>query len=376
MKIAQLDRTLPYLALGLLSCLIGWVLIPTDVKAADHAAPRRDLRDVIGVTHVAGKYHLTDKDFLNEGADRVLALGSRVIKLYLMVPPERNYPFNSQWPMVRTLVDLARTPYYRSMFEKPFTTYILTTYSIGHPDHYWKSGITDKQARDEEEQFYRLARYLLTTYRGSNKRFVLQHWEGDWAIRGGYDPKIDPSPKAISGMIRWLGARQKGVERARSEIRPRDVQVFHAAEVNLVKIALRDSRPTVTNKVLPHTRVDLVSYSAWDTQGDPALLRSALDFIARHTPDRGPFGNRNVYLGEFGLPENNHSREKVRRTIRGAAKTAVDWGCPWVVYWQVYCNEARRQPVRSNDDVRGFWLIRPDGSKTWAWKELYALLRH
>jgi hypothetical protein len=26
--------------------------------------------------------------------------------------------------------------------------------------------------------------------------------------------------------------------------------------------------------------------------------------------------------------------------------------------------------VRSNDDVRGVWLIRPDGTKAWAWEEL------
>jgi hypothetical protein len=31
---------------------------------------------------VAGKYHLTDQDFLNEGADQILALGVRVIKVW------------------------------------------------------------------------------------------------------------------------------------------------------------------------------------------------------------------------------------------------------------------------------------------------------
>lgn len=361
--------------LVLLTCVCGLHAIALDATAADPAPPRRDLRDVIGVTHVAGKYHLTDRDFLAEGADQVLALGSRVIKLYLTLPPERNYPFNARWPKVRTLVDLAGTPYYRAVFEKPFTTYILTTYSAGRPDHYWRQGVTDEQARDEEEQFYRLARHLPTTYRGSGKTFVLQHWEGDWAIRGNYDPETDPTPQAVAGMIRWLRARQKGVDRARDELRAPGVRVFHAAEVNLVKIALRDGRPTVTNKVLPHVPLDLVSYAAWDTERDPAQLRSALDYIARHAPDRKPFGSHNVYLGEFGLPENGHSRQQVRETIGGAARTALDWGCPWVVYWQVYCNEARRSPVRSNDDVRGFWLLRPDGSKAWAWEVLESLLR-
>ena len=352
---------------------------------------------MIGVTHVAGNYHLTDKDFLTEGADQVLALGSRVIKLYLTVPPERNYPFNSQWPKVQSLVELARTPYYRAVFEKPLTAYILTTYSVGRPQHYWRKGVTDEEARDEEEQFYRLARHLLATYRASGKTFVLQHWEGDWAIRGSFDPKTDPPPQAIAGMVRWLGAPEGG-RAARAEVQsgmatsswPRPshahedvvmapvqepgVRVFHAAEVNLVKIGMKEGRPTVADKVLPQTRLDLVSYSAWDTQGDPALLREALDYIARHAYSQGPFGGRNVYLGEFGLPENDFPLARVQATVRGAIRTALDWGCPYVVYWQVYCNEARRQPVRANADVRGFWLLRPDGSKAWAWGELHDIL--
>ena len=45
-----------------------------------------NLRSIIGVTHVNGHYHLTDKDFLSEGADRILALGSRVIKVWFHKP--------------------------------------------------------------------------------------------------------------------------------------------------------------------------------------------------------------------------------------------------------------------------------------------------
>jgi hypothetical protein len=59
-------------------------------------------------------------------------------------------------------------------------------------------------------------------------------------------------------------------------------------------------------------------------------------------------------------------------------ETALDWGCFYIVYWQLYCNELedRKQllPVHSNDAVRGFWLIRPDGSKAWAWEYFYGLL--
>lgn len=335
----------------------------------------RSPREVLGVTHVAGTYHLTEKNFLVEGVDQIETLGVKVIKLYLTVPP-RQYPYNATWPDLKTLVDLANTPAYREVFGREFSTFILTTYSVGHGDHYWVRGITDSQAADEERQFYGLAKHLLTEYRGTGKSFVLQHWEGDWAVRAGFDRKEDPTPQAFRGMIRWLNARQAGVDRARREIGEHGVRVFHAAEVNLVRIGMEEGRPTVTDRVLPSTHLDLVSYSAWDTQGDPKLFRQALDYIAQHMPDKGLLGNRNVYVGEFGAPQNEWPQAKAQWVVSTVIDTAMDWGCPYIVYWQLYCNEARRRPVESNEDVRGFWLIRPDGTRSWAWNELSRRLRH
>ena len=56
----------------------------------------RNIRDIVGSTHVAGKYNFTDQDYLNEGADKLLELGTRVIKLWFTPKPYRDYPFNSQ----------------------------------------------------------------------------------------------------------------------------------------------------------------------------------------------------------------------------------------------------------------------------------------
>src|SRR5258705_13965885 len=58
-----------------------------------------DLPDRIGATHVDGKYHLTDKPFLIEGAEKLLELGTRVGKFWFIphsLPGD--YRFNSQWP--------------------------------------------------------------------------------------------------------------------------------------------------------------------------------------------------------------------------------------------------------------------------------------
>ncbi|HCO96362.1 MAG TPA: hypothetical protein DIU00_20885 [Phycisphaerales bacterium] len=350
-------------------------------STAAEQSTEKELRDIIGVTHVDGKYCLTDEDFLNEGADQILALGSRVIKVWFH-NPRRSYSFNSKWPEMNSLVEVAKSPYFRELFDKPMTTYIMMCFSMGREAGYWRKGVTEEQKLDEQRQFYELAKYLLTTYKGTSKTFILQHWEGDWLIRGNYDGNSDPAPEAISGMIDWLNARQAGVNQAREELGPDGVWVYHAAEVNRVVGSMRQGNPNVVNTVLPHTKLDLVSYSAWDATTaypeDSQVFRKALDFIAANMPDNPDFGNRNVYVGEFGMPENKFPAEQIQKVIPNVVATALDWGCPYIIYWQLYCNEMedRRElpPVHSNNAVRGFWLIRPDGSRAWTWDYLYGLL--
>jgi hypothetical protein len=343
--------------------------------AAAEQRPGKELRDIIGITHVDGKYCLTKEDFLNEGADQILALGSRVIKVWFH-NPQKKYPFNSNWPQMNSLVEIAKSPYFSELFEKPMMTYILMCFSMGKDASYWRKGITEKQKLDEQRKFYELTKHLLTKYKGSNKTFVLQHWEGDWLIRGNYDRKADPTPVAISGMIEWLNARQAGVNQARKEIGTNEVFVYHAAEVNRVVDSMKNGKPNMINKVLPHTKLDLVSYSAWDSTTaypeDPQVFSDALDFIAKNMPDSPDFGNRNVYVGEFGMPENKFPAEQTQKMVPNVVTTALDWGCPYIIYWQLYCNELQdskaQTPVHNNDAVRGFWLIRPDGSRAWTWE--------
>ncbi len=346
----------------------------------------KSVRDTVGVVHVAGRYHLTDKDFLNEGADQILTLGSRVIKVWFYGKrhehPDGVYPYNSQWPKADSLVEGAQTPYYEALFDKPFTTYIMVVTSLGRDDGYWRNGISEEQKQDEQRQFYELTRHLLTRYKNTGKTFVLQHWEGDWMVRGNFDANAKPTESALANMIEWLNARQAGVDQARREVTPQGVRVYHATEVNRVVQSIRENFPNMVTKVLPHTHLDLVSYSAWDSAtehyADPNVLRQALDFIAAHTPDSPDFGDRNVYIGEFGMPESGYTLDQIRTAVPNAVRTGLDWGCPYVIYWQLYCNEMKdpnaKPPVTSNDAVRGFWLIRPDGTKSWLWDYFHDLL--
>jgi hypothetical protein len=335
-----------------------------------------DVRDVVGVSHVAGKYNFTRKDFLNEGADALLELGTRVIKVWFTPRPQNDYPFNSTWTPPDSLVNLARTPYFRALFARKFTTFILETFAPGRPDHPFLKGLSPKDAAAEEADFYALSRHFMTEYAGTGKTFVLQNWEGDWILT---DPKTlrEPDPLTVEGMVAWLNARQAGVERARKEVRAEGVRVLHAAEANLVTRSM-NGHVTVANSVFPKTRCDLYSYSCWDLpRDDPKKLVEALDYLASKAPDSPFFGDKNIYLGEFGAPENVvGGPEKQRDAVRGSVEAALRWGARYVVYWQLYCNEPVGKPEGrpGNPDCRGFWLLRPDGSRAPVWDYFKDLL--
>ncbi len=351
-------------------CVLSW-LVPA--QAAEVPLPEK-VRDMVGVSHVAGKYHFTEGDFLNEGADKILELGSRVIKVWFL-HPERSYPFNTKWPKVNSLVELAQTEPFKKLFDKPFTTFILETYAPGRDDHYYKNGMTPVQIQRESDDFYALSKYLLQTYKNTGKTFVLQNWEGDWSLIGA-GSENEPTEQQIDGMVAWLNARQDGVERARQEVGTPGVLVAHAAEVNLIKRAMTGKK-SVTNDVLPRTHCDLYSSSAYDIQGDAQTMSAGLDYLAAKAPDSALFGAKNIFIGEFGFPENNIGGASVQcDKTQSVLQAALRWGVRYAVYWELFCNEPAKkwEGNPTNADMRGFWLIRPDGSKAPVWNYLQSVM--
>lgn len=344
------------------------------VAASAGAVPAHD---VLGVSHAAGKYNFTGEDFLNEGADRLLELGTRVIKVWFDPNATPLYPFNADWGAPpEELVDLARHPFYQELFAKPFSTYLLVV-SRRVPTVNFLDGMTVEELAAERREMYDLARYLLTTYEGTGKTFVLQNWEGDHLLRRGLAAGEAPDPTRLRGMAMWWNARQSGVTQARRDVRAQGVTVAHAVEVNLLRDAM-EGKVTAANDVVPLTRADLYSYSSWDIGFDPAELTRALDYLAAKAPDSSLFGARNVYLGEFGAAKDQIGEDRDRAAvIRELADAALGWGARWAVYWQLYCNEPAREYTTKrplNRDLRGFWLIRPDGVKTPMYTHLLAQL--
>lgn len=322
----------------------------------------------LGVAHIGGLYSFSQTDYLNEGAATAQAIGARCLKVSLSLdtdnPSPKLYPFHSQWPTVATLDGLARTPYYRALFARDFATFILTAFRPGRPAGYWRESFSAEDEQAEEECFAALTRHLLRTYAKTNKTFILQNWEGDWALRGSFDPATKPTPTATAAMIRWLAARQRGVVRARAELASTGAQVFHACEVNLVRQAQLQGAPSVTTDVLPHIPMDLASYSAWDTKDSPAHFAEALAFIAKHKRPTNPFSGHGVYVGEFGMPEAECTPQQAFERTAALLAEAQRFGCPYAIYWQLYCNEPTKASPKGNTDYKGFWLVRPNGTRS------------
>jgi hypothetical protein len=118
-------------------------------------------------------------------------------------------------------------------------------------------------------------------------------------------------------------------------------------------------RPAMTNEVIPHTAIDFVSYSSYDTTNqNTAGLAQALDYIESKLTSKPGLKGKRVWIGEYGFPAENHSPAEQDVKSKEVIAAAVRWGCPFVLYWELYNNEVTREGKQ-----RGFWLIDDKGVK-------------
>ena len=194
--------------------------------------------------------------------------------------------------------------YYHAVFSMAFETFVLVAYSPAHADiNYWRTGVSPADLRAEQQQFHDAALHLATTYAG--KTFVLQHWEGDWSLRGSYNASQPLSPVAVAAMIDWLAARQAGVASARakcSELKSCASQILAAAEVNLVRSSYEHGWANMVTAVVPRVSLDLISYSSYDAMQLPEF-GDVLAYIARMHNRTSASPLVAVYIGEYGLPQ-------------------------------------------------------------------------
>lgn len=365
-----------------------------------------DLPSRVGTAHFSGRYHLTDDPILKEGVDQIADMGMRVVKLWFTVTDKNfnGYYFNSDWPSITPntrLVDLAKMEHYREGFENEnIDSFVMITATSN--DHLWRRGADglDSYYKDEEEQIYELAKYLLETYADREVTFVFQNWEGDWLLRANSaNTQWERNPDSfvpdnvddrIAGMIRWFNTRQDGVNRARKEIQDTKATVAHAIEVNKVwwperKDFQGNYAPILVTHVLPHVNTDLVLWSAYDSVYDnPVSLWQGIEVIRHFAQPSELYGENNVAIGEYGIPvqQRNWDAPQISRYYDQFMGAAIALELPYVLHWILYCNEVmddqgnriqnpdfkRAYPL---EELRGYFLVKPDGSYSVAGQYFY-----
>jgi len=281
------------------------------------------------------------------------------------------------------LVQTAKHELFRELFNMDFDTYVLTSHPfLGGNTGKWTFGIDQKMAKEIRDEVYNLTKYLLTEYKNTGKTFILQNWEADEYIklRNLTKEQQEVSTKAF---IDWTNLIQDGVTLAREEVGMQGVWVMFAIETNhLPAPGFRTwSYPVLMNVAFPYTNADLYSGSVWGSTKKGEFTKSALDYYKTKAPDSFLYGSKNIYYGEFGTGESDlvAGRRLVYDNTTGNQKlaeeksemeAAIKWGVQFVCYWQIYCNGltpgitlAEGQNAR-NDQLRGVWLIRADGTKT------------
>lgn len=319
----------------------------------------------IGTQTIGPNYHFTDENPLVETARGILELGSDILKVSLC-PHSYGIAADGKLP----LADVARLPEFHSVLDMPFRTILCWAQPrtgpaarIFDPDdtEAWEAGVY--------RQMYDLTAWLLRTWSGSGKTFLLGNWEGDWILLGGYDYTGDPQPRVLASLIRYFQIRQQAVEAARRETAHSDVWVGHYIEINRPLDALDHGKQRLANAVLPFVETDMVSYSAYDAL-KPDRLAEALDYIdkqARFTPYFDHHYERKVFVGEYDAYEDYHvngyadPEKQAANTLR-VIRTALEWGCPFVLFWEFYNNESERL-IHGG----GFWLIDDNNRKQPVW---------
>jgi len=356
---------------------------------------------ILGTQSIGATYQFTDQPLMVETAQAILDLGSNVLKITMgrdyrrMVfePSKTAYPETMQYvlnqgsdartaprvkfpgasvqppdedPTIHNLADLARLqPFYRWVFAMPFAYYVIWTYSF--TPRWWNKGFPAEDQEKEYREFYALTAHLLKTYNGTGKTFFLGRWEGDWHLRPDLNTKTDDgvTPESLQGMTDWLNTRQRAVDDVKRRTPHRGVQVYHYTEVNHVSAIAMAGRPCLTNRVLPNTNVDFVSYSTYDSLDDILhKIPKALDYIEAKLPSKPGIAGKRVFIGEYGFAAHTYPEADRDRRSRQVMRVGLEWGCPFVLSWAIYNNE------HSNGVENGYWLIDNQGVKQPVWHTL------
>ncbi len=310
---------------------------------------------LIGLSHVASSPNL-DHQTLDDGVATLMRLNVKSAFFYLTPDFRSKYvqqDFGASNP--QSLSELATLAPYRRAFAG-FDNIILTCTADGFSskdlnirDHF----LTDAEYAANKKEFFDFTTYLMKSYNGTKKRFILKNWEGDWLLLGGYDENADVPDARVSNFVRWLQSTQDGIAQARSSAETNsDVRVDFALEMNRLEIVRKGKRNTFLGSVIPLVPSDWVAYSSWETisnRGGPQDPDSIYKTVVADLNDIKQRSGRPLFVSEFGYVESGNSTLQAART-EAAIRGFKDAGIPLAFYWNTYESD--------------YGVLRTDGKRT------------
>ena len=348
--------------------IILTALAPLAFLPADDDRPRAasaPFNYILGTQAIGGRYHFTKDEPLLESAKLIAELGSGIMKFSISKQAsfgKTKANVLERDPSLKTLADVAsKEPTHRAVLDMPFTHFFIWAYPF---TTHGSAGTFKPAERDlEYREMFDLATHLLRTYSGSGKKFYLGHWEGDWHLRPHFDPK-QPFPEHYAdNFIAWLKVRQQAIDDAKRDTPHENVEVWHYTEANLVEPFLKGGQ-CLTNDILPQVDVDFVSYSCYDSLQRVIRedLFATLDHIESRLEPKPAISGKRVFIGEYGFPARRYTPEEQNKKSIETMIAAIEWGCPFVLYWELYDNEG------TSEKPGGFWLINEKNEKQTVWR--------
>jgi hypothetical protein len=338
------EAKVPRLARSFLRLIAGASALAAAAGAHAQTARLVDhVNYVLGTQTFGPSYHFTTEPPVVETAGAIAALGSNTIKFQLKPTAGGD----------QTLAEIARSdPAAKTVIDMPFANLLMWVYPLATRARLFDAGTLGT----EYSELYDLTRYLRQTYSGTGKSFFLGNWEMDNHLTS--SRKKEPSLELLANVAAWVERRQQPVDDAKRDTPGSDVEVYYYLEVNLVWDAIA-GRPRAANAILPTTRVDYVSYSAYDSLLPNAKqkLPQALDYLQLQMKPKDGISGKRVFIGEYGFPADRYTPQEQDNLSRRVMRIGLEWGCPFVLYWEMYNNEVR------DGRQRGFWLIDDAGRK-------------
>ena len=151
------------------------------------------LKNMLSVSNWGGIQKSADNDSLLDGSKLVQAFGAS--NIHVDLSPKyltKSYPGTSFGGPMTSLAQLAASAPYQALFQQPFQTYLINTYSFANWSWVnWNTAqsprppFTQGMASQETQEVEALALQLMQTYKNTGKQFDLTNWEGDYMLHKG-----------------------------------------------------------------------------------------------------------------------------------------------------------------------------------------------